>query len=126
MKFEFIYFTYPNNDHLYPSMVNLTNDDESTLVRDYLTDDAGLGKSTRIGILEYFLNVLENKEIKEADISSEHYMVSIQNQQVKFEFLYDENQVYITSKSRLIRAMKAWVAFIKKEPVKGYTELIEI
>lgn len=126
MKFEFIYFTYPNNHHLFPSMVNLTNNDQSTLVGYYLTDDGGVGKSTRIEILEYFLNVLENKEIKEADISSEHYMASIQNQQVKFEFLYDENQVFITSRSRLIRAMKAWIAFIKKEPVKGYTEIIEI
>lgn len=126
MKFEFIYFKYPNSDQLYPSMVNLTNDDESILIGSYLTDDGGLSKSTRIEILEDFLGILENKEIEEANISGEHYMASIQNQQVELEFVYDENQRAITSRVRLIRAIKAWVAFIKKEPVKGYIEIIEI
>lgn len=126
MKFEFIYFTYPNSDQLYPSMVNLTNDDESMLIGSYLTDDGGVSKSTRIEILEHFLGILENKEIEEADISGEHYMASIQNQQVDLEFVYDENQTAITGRVRLIRAIKAWISFIKKEPVKGYTEIIEI
>lgn len=126
MKFKFSYFRYPNNDQLYPSIVDLTIANESKLVAAYLNDDAGLSRSTRIEILEYSLEVLENIEIKDADISSEHYMASIQNQQVKFEFVYDGNQRAFTCRSKLIQAMKAWIAFIKKESIKDYTEIIEI
>jgi hypothetical protein len=119
-------FFIPTYKFINDDFLSTFHDNESNIVMSYLTDDSGLSNSTRIEILEHFLGILENKEIKEADISGEHYMASIQNQQVELEFVYDENQTAITSRIRLSRAIKAWMGFIKKEPVKGYTEIIEI
>ena len=119
-------FFIPTYKSINDDFLSTFHDNESNMVMSYLTDDSGLSNSTRIEILEHFLGILENKEIKEADISGEHYMASIQNQQVELEFVYDENQTAITSRVRLSRAIKAWIDFIKKDPVKGYTEIIEI
>ena len=119
-------FLRPTYKFINDDSLSTIHDNESNMVMSYLTDDGGVSKNTRIEILEKFLGILENKEIEEADISGEHYMAFIQNQHVELEFVYDENQTAITGRVRLIRAIKAWVSFIKKEPVKGYTEIIEI
>ena len=126
MKFEFSYFTYPDNDILCPSIMNISDDNESDIVATYIADSGNGDASSNIELFEDTLNILEDSAIKEANISSENYFAYVNDKYIEFEFVLDEAETWIVDKNKLILVMKAWITFIRREPIKGYTETIEI
>ena len=112
MKFEFSYFTYPDNDILCPSIMNISDDNESDIVATYIADSGNGDASSNIELFEDTLNILEDSAIKEANISSENYFAYVNDKYIEFEFVLDEAETWIVDKNKLILVMKAWITFI--------------
>jgi len=127
MSLRFYYIRYPNESDLVATIIS---DDSSNLKEEmiisYLIDDGGLSVESHIEYLDDCISKLENSIINEIDISSNSYGVELINEMVKIYFLYDENQCCEVKRSALLKLLKSWVMFIKKNLLRTMRKFIFI
>lgn len=121
------YFKFPDSESLHATILpNRIENDMENLIASYLEDNGGASLKSHIEYLKECLRALGSTSTFETDISSNSYSAEIRNDEVRVSFLYDEVQSIKVSRIKLQGIMKAWISFLERKPIAGYTQTIHI
>lgn len=128
MKIKF-YFSCDEDRVLFHNCMCLENPERDPLSA-YLRDNEGdKSYASYIGFLKKSLEILNNYNVDSYDLSSNSWSFYLNKNVVEICFLYNEDNTdyqLTLDREKVAFIIRKWIEFLKKEPIEGYEEIIEV